>query len=139
VFNNLDNTDSYNYTLATHRLKNAGASTTANRITFVVGLQEDSFAAVNNAVSTNSSASIARITSIGLNSTTTPATKGHVGQAALAGNQAQTTTGGLRQQAPLGLTILCPLEWSVASGTTAWQGDGGNAWATSLFTMEIRG
>lgn len=133
---NFDNTDSWNYTTATVRLKNAGASTTANRITFVIGFQGDGLLAINNALSSNSAANTARIAGIGLNSTTgfaTGSSSGQVGGVAL--GSVIPAICHYATMAPLGFNYVAPLEWSVASGVTTWYGDNGGVLTLSTFTM----
>ena len=56
-------------TTATIRLKNAAASATANRITFVIGLSEDAITARNDITTLNTNSNIQRQIFIGLNST----------------------------------------------------------------------
>ena len=133
---NYDTTDSWTYTTATWRLKNAGASATANRILFVTGLSEDVITAVNAITSTNSSANIQRGISIGLNSTS--AYSLFSGGA----NFQQSIASGVTHhvahfvtRAPLGLNYIAPLEISAASGTSTWYGDNG---ANGTFTGQTQ-
>lgn len=121
---NYDNTNTWNYTLLTWQLKNTGASSTANRITLVVGLSEDCLTALNVVCSTNSSANIQRAASIGLNSVTAYsifATVSLFQQSIAAGPV--THVAHFMAQAPLGFNYLAPIEISTASGTTTWYGD----------------
>jgi hypothetical protein len=130
---NVDNTDNWNYTTATWRLKNAGASATANRITFVIGLQEDEITAVNAVSTTNGG--IARAASVGLNSTSAYA--GFNAPSCFSNEPSVMLCSIYRGLAPLGFNYLAPLEISAASGTTTWYGDDG---ADGTFTtLKIAG
>lgn len=121
---NYDNSDSWTYTTATWRLKNAGGSATANRILFVIGLQEDAIEASNRASSNNGNSNIGRGISIGLNSTSAYA--GLAADVSFCSGPTGITASHhslYSALAPLGFNYLAPLEISIATGTTTWYGD----------------
>jgi hypothetical protein len=64
---NYDNTDSWNYTVASWQIKN---NNNANKISFVRGLNEDAVDALNPMFSLNGTTNVTRIVGIGLDSTT---------------------------------------------------------------------
>jgi hypothetical protein len=129
---NYDSTDTWTYTTATWRLKNAGASATANRITFVIGLSEDDLTATNLVGASNSSAGIGRAISIGLNSTAAYAgLNTGVDYREEAAGRTASHCATFMKRAPLGFNYVAPLEFSAATGTTTWNGDNG---ANGTFT-----
>lgn len=135
LLTNFDNTDSWNYTTATYRLKNAAASTELNKIKFVIGLQGDGISASNYANASNSTGGVTAQINVGLNSTSTPS--GTIGQArSPAANNGFTMVANYSAMAPLGFNYVAPLEWSTASGTQTWFGDGGAAEKLSWFVMQ---
>lgn len=130
---NLDNTASWNYTVATFRLKNTAASTSANRILFLTGYQGDGIQVVLTQISQNSSANIARTSGIGLNSTTTIASGSSCPFIAGIGAAfAMTATASYAAMAPLGVNYIAPLELSAATGVTSWIGVNGANQASNI-------
>jgi len=135
---NFDDTNSWQYTTATYRIKNGN---NANKISFVVGLREDGIRAVNNQVNNNNTVLVTRIVQIALDSTTTAT----AGSSTSANNDPVTNGAGLilnytaqfLDRAPLGFHYLAPLEFSAATGTTNWYGDNGGTNQLSLFFAEI--
>ncbi len=134
---NFDNTNTWNYTTATLRIKNGN---NANKISFVIGLSEDALTAINVAYAVNASLNIFRETAIGFNSTTV----GSVGNSttdwwAGTGTFTVPVKAFLSMQAPLGFNYIAPLEISGASGTTTWYGDNGGSEFLSNFLATIPG
>lgn len=129
---NFDNTDSWNYT-STIRVKDGN---NANKITFVIGWLGDGLTAINQTHSQNSTANVAAIASIGLNSVATPATGSITGITRNAvSNQSFSTTAFYTAMAPLGFNYVAPLETSSATGTQTWYGDNAGVVNLSGFTM----
>lgn len=132
---NFDTTDNWNYTTATWRLKNAGASTELNKIKFINGYLGNGISAWNNVLARNSSANIVFRAGIGLNTTTTPSFG--CGISIFTTALVSTSIGGSSSYAgvaPLGFNYVAPLEYSNASGTTTWIGDNGGTDVLSCFT-----
>jgi hypothetical protein len=129
---NFDNTDSWNYT-STIRVKDGN---NANKISFVIGWQGDGLTAINQTHSQNSTANVAAVASIGLNSVAAPATGSVTGITRNAvSNQSFSTTAFYTAPAPLGFNYVAPLETSSASGTQTWYGDNGGVVNISGFMM----
>jgi len=121
---NLDSAASWNYTVATIRMKDAGATGNGynNRIQQVVGWQSHRWSARNLTQSFNSSANIDMLGYIGFNSSNTQAT-GSVktdNKVPISSFTAQMSIYAVI--APLGYNYVAPLESSTASGTTTWEG-----------------
>ena len=117
--NTVETTDSWNYTTATWRQANAN---TANQMAYVTGsvstMVEANVLAIHGA-----SATINALNGIGVDSTT--AVSGVRANSGLTGVQPNSST--YRGQPGLGYHFLAWLEYSVASGTTTWYGDAGDA------------
>lgn len=117
--------DTWTYTTATFRQANAN---TANQLNFVIGFGEDCVNSSVIASAANTTAGVNIGAAIGLNSTTTPAT-GCVNP--LQRTQVASGTTYLQTHAQwtgipaAGRNFLAWLEWSTATGTTTWLGDGG--------------
>ncbi|HEX7795332.1 MAG TPA: hypothetical protein VF456_13315, partial [Vicinamibacterales bacterium] len=130
---NFDNTDTWNYTTASYRVKNGNVN---NRIQFLVGYQGDGFDALNSIVVVNTSAFIDELAAIGLNRSTAPVAGSATGYVQ---NPGASVRGGavatFRGMAPLGFNYVAPLEYSTASGTTTWYGDNGGTLQLSSFEM----
>lgn len=127
---NYDTTDSWNYTVATWRIRNNNNN---NKISLVVGMSEDELAAYLGTHSSNAS-SCGRIVGIGLNSVTAYAGfNSNVGSLWFNANVHQPHSARFAKIAPLGFNYLAPLEYSEALGTTTWYGDDG---ANGTFTGE---
>ena len=117
-----DSTDTWTYTTATYRSKNAS---TSNRVSFVRGQNEDiAYASVSNILA-NSSADVPVSGGTGLDTTTA-----FTGLPAFARSQVANII--IASQSSfyaglpgLGLHFLQAVEHSEATGTTTWQGDGG--------------
>lgn len=121
--NNLDTTDSWNYTTATWRVRNGNV---ANRNNFVVGLKEDALLATFNCTSLNGGNTVGKAASIGYNSTANYAggftNVAYVAlPAAIAGSHSVQYVG----QPSIGSGYVAPLEISTATNTTTWFGDNG--------------
>lgn len=119
-----DSTDTWTYTTAAWREKNAS---TSNAVNFVSGLAEGAVRASASAITSSDTSGIRRINGIGLNNTTAIAAGCITGYIdTQAGRVAQ---GVATYAAPvaLGLSTLTELEQSVATGVSTWYGDGGGA------------
>lgn len=121
---NFDNTNSWNYTSLTYRIKNNNPN---NRISFVVGLKEISVNARSSIVVANSTSNIGRSTALAVNSmvswalgysSTGYCNGGGGGEGALSVAMAS-------YMPAIGLSYVCPLESSGATGTCTWYGDNG--------------
>lgn len=119
-----DSTDSWTYTTAVVQSMNASDS---NRISYVLGLSEDTVRARATAMSSNSSANVRRYSGIGYDVNNAFTTGGLFGAAENAvANYAQMSAIYDRPGA-LGFHFLQECEYSVATGTTTWYGDAGGA------------
>jgi len=119
-----DTTDSWNYSTATARPSN---NSSTMRVSFVQGLQEDSFWAEFANQSTNGSQQILAYAGIGYDSTTAfsgrwSSNANPVG----VGSGIFTAVGSHRVQA-LGFHYMQAMENTAATGTTTWYGDAGGA------------
>jgi hypothetical protein len=130
---NFDTTDSWAYTVATVRMKNATATGNGfnNRIQFLVGYQGDAITAVNNQIASNTVSGVP-INGIGLNNSTVIAPGSASGQHGVAATSTPAHYGAF---APLGWNYLAPLEYSTASGVTTWFGDAGGVVSYSSFIV----
>ena len=134
---NFDNTDNWNYTINTYRVKNGDSS---NRISMVIGLSDAAVRVVNSTLSSNTSANISRLSAIGLNSESTVLVGSSVAAGAGTGSTSQNVeqTANYIGWAPLGFNYFAPLERSAASGTTTWRGDDGGAINYAVFMAEVQ-
>lgn len=115
-----DSTDSWNYTTATFRSAN---NSTSNRITLIVGLNEEVIDVIVASSSLSSTGGTDRYVGIGIDSTST--LSGYGGIAAGPASNVQSNISKYVGLPGLGSHFLQQLEYSVASGTTTWYGDGG--------------
>jgi hypothetical protein len=120
----LEATDTWTYTIATIRQANGS---TANQLAFIVGVAEVELTAIVIALTRSSTSNVTLSAGVGLDSTTAAAT------GTLMGNIDITTasrlvfvTADLRTYPAAGYHFAAWLEYSHASGTTTWWGDGGN-------------
>lgn len=116
-----DSTDSWTYTTATWRPANNSSTL---RVSFVQGLQEDYVEAEYSALVSNSTSSIVAACGVGYDSTS--AISGKTGAGQSAANDLQLLIASHRAQG-LGFHYLQALEYSTATGTATWYGDGGAA------------
>lgn len=119
-----DNTDTWTYSTAAWQAKNASAS---NSVAYVTGLAQGNVRALASAISTNDNANIARYNGIGKDGSTAIASgclTGFMYDAA-----GVIVQGVAHYNAPLslGLSTLYEIEYSTATGTSTWRGDGGGA------------
>lgn len=118
----LEATNSWNYTTATIRQANASA---ANQLNFVIGVSEDIVSSEIHAFSSNTTAGVFRTVGIGLDSTTAFTSGGLIPNY----SQINTLPGGhnssLKCYPGIGKHYLAWLEYSDATGTATWYGDGG--------------
>ncbi len=122
---NLDNTDSWNYTTATYRIKDNNA---ANRILVLAGLAEDGLQAVNDTSWSNTSSPVGVECTIGVDGMTAWATASTIGRSVNASTgSVNTMTAHWQGVTSLGLHYYAPLEASTATGTTTWYGDNGGS------------
>lgn len=116
----LESTNTWTYTTATYRQAN---NNTANQLDFVVGVAETLLdARVEGLVGNDMGIAVA--VSIGMDSTTTPAT-GVIGMTTgqIATALTMPILATLQSYPAVGRHVAVWLEWSTASGTTTWAGD----------------
>ena len=120
----LETADSWTYTTGTFREANGS---TANRLQFVRGLDEDIVSAFVWSQSDNGAAGVDRYTGIGLDSTTTLAT-GSLASLTMSQDNYEKVLGHASYLGlpGIGLHFLSWLEQSTPSNTTTWYGDNGN-------------
>lgn len=132
---NFDNTDTWNYTTNTARVKDGNVN---NRIQYLTGYQGDGIYAINSAQTSDTNSGVAAIAGVGANSMSAFATGSAVGRNDVAGSTVQTTcTGFYGGIAPLGFAYVAPLEQSGATGTRTWDGDGGGTVNVSTFIATV--
>lgn len=127
----VDDTNSWNYTSLTYREANGGN----NRINLVNGLDEDAVSLNLFAYGSNTSASIALVSAIGLDSTTAKASDSPgITVATVAAGVGVAMLTNFNGNVGAGRHSLVWLEASQASGTTTWYGDnGGTLYQTGLY------
>ena len=116
-----DSTDSWTYTTLTIRSKNGS---TANRVTFVHGLNEDSVTARHDGVYTNSGGSVSAYMGVGLDTTSAHSGIQNAQTVGAAGTLAF-AFGSYEGRPGLGLHYVQAVEESNATGTTTHYGDAG--------------
>ncbi len=121
-----DSTDSWTYTTAAFSQMNAGTAAN-NFISYVVGLAEGGFTARGYQHSSNPTAAVARYTSIGFdsNSTSTAGCLMGYAQSIPAGVGMDMRSELSLMHTAVGFHAVFPLEYSAATDTTTWVGDGG--------------
>jgi hypothetical protein len=125
AFSILDSTDTWQYTTATLRQKNADAAAN-NRFDFVLGASGQKINATDYAMVANSSAGVWAVNAIGLNSITAKASGSSICYTKnTAANSYVTVVSSLDAQPSIGFNYIAPLESSAASGTATWVGDNG--------------
>lgn len=129
----LDSTDTWNYTTATFRQANAN---TANQLDVVIGLNEEIVEATVLALGSNTTEGVKLSVGIGVDSTTVNSAKlaGTVAVGTIAGTIQLTST--YSDYVGIGRHTLVWLEYSEATGTSAFYGDAG---APSRFQSGIIG
>lgn len=127
-----DSTDSWNYTTAVWRQKRAS---TANQITVVVSLPGlCSVCLIEHAESSNPSV-VNRSISIGEDSTSSPAATATRGNIQI--QNAHDHNANLSSMPGIGYHYYAELEYSTATGTTTWYGDGGGTQIVSGMTGTV--
>lgn len=119
-----DSVDTYTYTTAVWQSKNASDS---NRIGYVLGLSEGTVRARATAMSANSTANIRRYSGIGYNVNNAATAGGLFGAADNAASNFMQMSASFDRAGALGFHFLQEVEYSTATGTTTWYGDGGGA------------
>jgi hypothetical protein len=115
----IDAAASWNYTTATFRQANANV---ANQLDMVIGVSENSVSARIFSSSSNTTATVAAVVGIGLDSTTvTSSTTADIANYPVNGNTLTSTASYLGYPG-VGRHTLVWLEYSVAAGTTTWYG-----------------
>lgn len=128
----VDTTDSWNYTTATFRQANAAAG---NQLDYVVGLAEDAVHAEAAGLASNASG-VETTLGIGVDSTSVNSAQIFGGGA----NATRVTNWARYGGVPgLGRHTLVWLEWSTASGTTTWYGDGGDVATRAGIVGQMQG
>ena len=122
--NGSETTDTWTYTTSTWRQMFGGTNT--NQLNFVVGVSEDAVTAVNQQLAYNSTSANLRRIAIGLDSTTGFATGclPGVGVSQAAGTHWVGMISTYCGFPGIGEHILYPIEYSAATGSTVWAGDG---------------
>jgi len=119
----LETTDSWNYTTATWRQANANA---ANQLDYVVGVSEDPIRADVVAIVGNTNAGVyPLLVGVGVDSTSANSTSMMGATMNQIVNGRIVTNAAYRGYPGVGRHTLVWLEYSAASGTTTWYGDGG--------------
>jgi len=124
-FKATDPTNSWTYTLATHRAANGNTTNGVGRVSVLVGSKKSSILAVHNYAARNASVGTFFAGGIGINSTSVDScvVKGYgICQVANIPNMVQSLYAGYL---PIGLNYIQSLEYSAAYGTTTWSGDEG--------------
>lgn len=118
-----DLTDNWNYTTAAYRQANGSG---ANQVSLLSGLGEDTVSLRSVAIAFNTNAGVNLATAIGFDSTTTAATgmMGMLQQTQVVGTAIQFSST-LEHLPSAGYHTYVWLEFSAATGTTTWVGDGG--------------
>jgi hypothetical protein len=116
----LESTATWAYTTATFRQAN---NSTSNQIAVVVGVAESAVDLTVTATANNSTGGINFSVSIGEDSTSTVATGTTMSLAAPAANINGSVVASLRKMPAVGYHYYAWLEYSVATGTTTWQGN----------------
>ena len=114
-------TNTWNYTTAAYRQANSSA---ANQLNFVVGVSEDAVKASTITVASNTTAGVAFFGGIGLDSTTVSSAQINGFNRTQIANVELTTTGSYDAPVAVGKHYLAWLEYSDATGTTTFIGDG---------------
>lgn len=130
----IDTTDSWNYTLAAFRQSNANA---ANQLDLVIGVSEDSVFAQAYSMAFNASAGVNVSAGIGIDSTTVNSAQTRPSSGILSGGKASIVMATYNGLIAEGRHYLPWLEYSQASGTTTWLGDGGGALRQTGITGSI--
>lgn len=120
-----DGTDTWNYTTAAYQQANASA---ANQIGIVIGVAEVPVNLTVIGTASNTSANVLFAVAIGEDSVTTPVTN-QIGRSTRTQvvNQTMLTTASMTRTPAAGYHYYAWLEYSAATGTTTWRGDGGDA------------
>jgi hypothetical protein len=116
-----ETTASWTYTTATHRQANAAA---ANQVAVVIGVAEAEVDLTVRTMTSNTSAGVAAVVSIGEDSTTTPSTSGEYGyvMTQVVGQIVPSGSGRFRKFPAVGYHFYAWLEYSIATGTTTFYG-----------------
>lgn len=117
-----DTTDTWSYTTATFRQARA---TSTNKVEVVVGIDEDAITLHAHHSASNTSANVYVATGIGVDSTTVNSAQRGSGRTDGVTNASVLAE--YRGRPGIGYHELNWLEWSQATGTTTWFGDGGQA------------
>lgn len=132
----LDATNSWNYTLAAYRQANAAA---ANKVEFVIGVQEDNVRAEVRAGAVNSGPGALAAVGIGLDSTTTNSAQLLNAKHINSTGYVNWLSAKYQGQPAAGYHYLAWLEYSETTGTTTWYGDNGiPTYLQSGITAEVR-
>lgn len=133
---NIDSTDTWAYKTETWRAKNNSA---ANGISFVVGLAEDAFTAINS-VNGNSDNGAGAAAGIGYDVTDANHANTHFEWFLTGSNKDEGSTALLRLTPAVGQHAITPLEIGINSGTTTWFGDSelaAHVWGNSVFSLSL--
>lgn len=117
-----ESTDSWTYTTATWRQKNATAS---NKVEIICGLAGSFISLTEVGIQSNALANVVRRSGIGLDSTSAIASGCLTGVQVAVGSSYSMAV--INHQPTIGYHSYIELEWSTATGTTTWFGDNGDA------------
>jgi hypothetical protein len=136
AFTNFDNTDTWNYTTNSYRIRDGNV---ANRTIYLAGWQTDAVQGLFVATERNSTTQVSANISIGSNSMVTAGSPFAVtgtfrGPCSGCSGSFQSL---YNKTAQLGTNYLAPLELSAATGTATWIGDSGTSEAFSSFVVLI--
>jgi len=119
----IEGTDSWTYTTATIRAANGS---TNNRLNFVTGVSEDMVTAILRVAADNTNADVAMIVGLGLDTTSAFTAGGLFGYSpSLVVDVFQPITASWSGYSGIGGHYISWNEYSAATGTTTWAGDGG--------------
>ena len=119
-----DTTDTWNYTTAAFQEARAQSTEGTSRIGIVRGLDDDTVEAMNISAYSNSVAAVTATNGIGIDSSTVNSATNSSTSSYLA-NQGVTCTAVYKGRPGIGYHTFRRLEYSVATGTCSWAGDGG--------------
>lgn len=124
-----DSTDTWAYTTAAFRQAN---NSTANQLNFIIGVSEDEVNADVRSSARNISGNVIWTVAVGLDSTTAKDSNsiGNPGESAAA-NVLVPTSATWRGYPGIGYHYLAWIEFSAATGTTTWIGNGGTTYLQS--------
>ena len=133
----VEGTDTWNYTTATWRQANAS---TANQVEFVRGVEEDPVKVDVQGCASNSSVGLSAAVGVGIDATNANSATVLSGEQLQVAGQRQSLTARYVGYPGVGRHYAAWVEFSDATGTTTWLGDGGSSTIMqSGIVAELRG